>query len=336
MTFFHRDRRRAPERLAPLANGVRHQLLRGTRPVVQLDGRLQQETPARHGRMIVRPRVPALDERADARFAPRLAKRGQNHLVAKPVDRLAEHGELDALARLEVREQSALRHAGPLCQTANRETTQPLDAGEPDGVVDDTRTRRRPFAKGLGWLGAAWSRHVKKIARSCEKWATGGGRRAANPKTRFAGGPSPIARRPLAVARRRSILRPCQRWTGTAAPARSRRATPDSTASSSWASRPRGSTAARSARPAPRYAATGASSRTPPPPSEPAFARACAAVQSSRRASHASTPCLDSCSPPRPESPPARSTDRALTLWRASSESPVGSFAAPYSASSAS
>ena len=92
---------------------------------------------------------PALEQRAQPRQAARLVHGGEEHLFLEARVVLADHGDLQFLARAEVREDARLAHLRHLGQRADRQALQPHVRGQAERRVQDGGARLLALVQGL-------------------------------------------------------------------------------------------------------------------------------------------------------------------------------------------
>ena len=116
-------------------------------PVVELRRGGDEEAPA-PPRVRLRPGEPPLEERGDARLAPWLVDRRPDHLVDEPFGGGVEDLDLEGLLGAEVREEPALGEPELGREPADRQALEADLGREPDGAIEDDRTRLLPFSHG--------------------------------------------------------------------------------------------------------------------------------------------------------------------------------------------
>src|SRR5690606_2121702 len=125
-----------PRQLAlPAANGGHELLADCAGAVVVLGGAGNPDAAARG--LDRRAIEPAREDRLESRKAAGGGKRWHQHVGHEAALVLLEHGELQIVARTEVREDAALRHLQALGQRADRQSLEPLPGGKLERGIDD-------------------------------------------------------------------------------------------------------------------------------------------------------------------------------------------------------
>ena len=120
----------------PVALQLNQSVAHGSRAIVQLGGRGDEDAAARQ-RDVVFPFEPALEQRAQPRRTARLLQGGADHHLRKPARRVVQDVDLECFFGLEVREQAALGEVECVSENADRKSGKAHLAGEAGGMIEN-------------------------------------------------------------------------------------------------------------------------------------------------------------------------------------------------------
>ena len=145
VAFLHRLADRLQQFGLPAGDDRNHLVALRPGAVVVLDGAGDHDAAERD--LAREERDPAVEDRFQPGQAARLLHGGAQHVVDEALHVLLQHGQLQVLARAEVREHPALAHLHLVGERADRQPFEPVARGDPHRRLDDRRTRHLALAR---------------------------------------------------------------------------------------------------------------------------------------------------------------------------------------------